>query len=100
MKKYAKIKNSLAIQGALCVGMIGVKAKVVQEMTGDDCRESVFHSHHCLCRKENLSSKTSRGKLFNLFFPSLRSATSCYYEALCSHTDCEILCLCRYANGA
>lgn len=44
--------------------MIGVKAKVVQKMTEDDCRGSFFHS---LCVSVREQSYTEKNKLFNLF---------------------------------
>lgn len=74
--------------------MIGVEAKVLQRMTGDDCRESVFHSAQSVFVTISSESKpifcNEEDKLFNLlpFASEWKKCSLSQYEVFCSHTRC------------
>lgn len=76
--------------------MIGVEAKVLQKMTEDDCRESVFQSAQSVFVISSESKPifwNEEDELFNLLlFASERkkvhSVTSFYCEVFCSQTGC------------
>lgn len=74
--------------------MIGAEAKVLQRMTGDDCRESVFHSAQSVFVTISSESKpifcNEEDKLFNLlpFASEWKKCSLSQYEVFCSHTRC------------